>query len=308
VLSGHAAVLIDAERGLQIRVEPDGTRKDLVHPLAPDCCRTTIDSVTVCLEHPSPAGPIEAVVLERAAMAARTVLDRTRSRFRATHQHDPELIEVLLDATAPDRDRTRAAQVLGVRPDGRARVVAALDGRLDIEIVPEPGGSERSVLSGSAPQPRAGVGPAVPPLDLPWTVELAQAAARFTAEGTPMDRGPRVVHAEDLGCLLLLAQAVAAQPDPVPDVLAVDKAAAAAPWMLPTLHAVASCGSLRAAASTLTVHHSTLQERLGQAERLLGWSLRDVPGQVRLNVALMLRRLYRNARTSAAARRASRSP
>jgi DNA-binding PucR family transcriptional regulator len=57
---------------------------------------------------------------------------------------------------------------------------------------------------------------------------------------------------------------------------------------------VAGAASLRAPAAALHVHHSTLQERLGQAERQLGWSLRDVPGIVRLNVALMVRRLHRN--------------
>jgi hypothetical protein len=292
VLSGHPAVLVDADRGVRIRVEPDGVRRDIARPLEPGWCQLAVDAVTVCLEHPAPAGAVEAVVLERAVMAARTVLDRTRSRTRRPQRRDNELLEVLLDATAPDRDRTRAAQILGLPLDGRVRVVAAVDGRLDVEAVPETA-EERTAPPGNTAA-RAGVGPAVPPLDLPWTVEQARAAARFTAEGTATDPGPRVVHAEDLGGMLLLAQAVDGHPESIPDLLSIEKAATAAPWVLPTLDVVAGSASLRAAAAALHVHHSTLQDRLGQAERLLGWSLRDVPGVVRLNIALVLRRLYRS--------------
>jgi hypothetical protein len=169
------------------------------------------------LEHPAPAGPVEAVVLERAVMAARTVLDRIRSRTRRPPRRDDELPEVLLDATAPDRDRTGAAQIFGLPLDARARVVASPDGRLDVEAVPDPAGAP----AGSA---RAGIGPSVPPLDLPWTVEQARAAARFTAEGTAADPG-----AEDLGGLLLLAPAVDGHPESVPDLQALEKAVAAAP-------------------------------------------------------------------------------
>jgi hypothetical protein len=65
----------------------------------------------------------------------------------------------------------------------------------------------------------------------------------------------------------------------------------AAPWMLATLHAVATSASLRAAATALRVHHSTLQDRIVHAERLLGWSVREPAGQFRLHLALVLRRL-----------------
>jgi DNA-binding PucR family transcriptional regulator len=44
----------------------------------------------------------------------------------------------------------------------------------------------------------------------------------------------------------------------------------------------------------LLVHHSTLQERIAHAERLLGWPIRDPHGRHRLYLALMLRRLRRH--------------
>src|SRR5688500_8336066 len=163
VLSGRPAVLVDADRGLRIRVEPDGVRRDLDRPLEPEWCQLTVDAVTVCLEHPAPAGPVEAVVLERAVMAARTVLDRTRSRTRRPPRRDDELLEVLLDATAPERDRMRAAQIFGLPLDGRARVAASLDGRLVVEAVPA------TARAPAGPAARAGIRPSGAPLCLPAT-------------------------------------------------------------------------------------------------------------------------------------------
>ncbi|MEV0667733.1 helix-turn-helix domain-containing protein [Actinomadura luteofluorescens] len=284
VLSGHPAVLVDADRGIRIRVMPDGARTELA-PSEPraEWCRLTVDShITVWLEHPEPPGPVEAMVMERATMSARTILERTRGRARPHPRHDAELVEVLLDAAAPVEDRSHAARLLRLEPSALARVVAEMDGALHVGTT-----APEALLAGS----RGGVGPAVPLLELPGTVAAARAATRFTADGTPADPGPRIVYAEELGGLILLADAPAGA---VPDLAAVERAAATVSWMLPTLDAVASGGSLRTVAASLKVHHSTLQERITHAERLLGWSLRDQTGRVRLTVALMLRRLYRN--------------
>lgn len=116
---------------------------------------------------------------------------------------------------------------------------------------------------------------------------------RFTAEGTDEDPGPRVVHAGDLGALALIVAAADSSPGDVADVQAVQRAAAGAPWMLATLHAVATTGSLRQAARQLHVHHSTLHDRLAHAEADLGWGVRDVGGGFRLQLALHLRRVLR---------------
>ena len=129
------------------------------------------------------------------------------------------------------------------------------------------------------------------------TVEAARIAARFTASGSGTDPGPSVVYADDLGALLLLARAVDIWPGPIPDVLAVERAASTAPWMLVTLDAVANSPSLRAAA-TEPADPLHLQERLAHAERILGWSLRNRTGLLRLDVALKVRRLERNSATT----------
>ena len=99
-------------------------------------------------------------------------------------------------------------------------------------------------------------------LGLPASWAAARTALRLTAEGTDDDPGPRVVYADEVGGLALLARCVGPATPPLPDVLALEQAAAAAPWMLVTLHAVATSASLRAAAAALSVHHSTLQDRI----------------------------------------------
>jgi DNA-binding PucR family transcriptional regulator len=54
---------------------------------------------------------------------------------------------------------------------------------------------------------------------------------------------------------------------------------------------VSSSPSLRAAATELKVHHSTLQERLVQTEHILGWDVHSPQGRLRLQLALAIRRL-----------------
>ncbi|MEU9223672.1 helix-turn-helix domain-containing protein [Streptomyces massasporeus] len=299
---------------------------------------------------PSTPGVVDAVILERAAGAARLVLDRTRGRAPAD---DPALVETLLDATAPEPARLHAARRLGLDPRAPARALAPLNGRP--RVVPAgpqavPLGAVHTAADAAAPGPRApqvpsraprtpsqgqradpaaaqaasgartgpalapaapvpgrhtappesrlpagrlGVGPAVPVLELPRSWAEARTALRFTAEGTAQDPGPRVVHAEELGGIALLADVVAPGTEPPPDVRALESAAATTPWLSATLHAVVSTASLRAAAAEINVHHSTLQDRLAHAEHLLGWPIRTPQGRLRLQLALTMRRLGR---------------
>lgn len=286
VLAGVPARLVDADRRVSVRVEADGTRRESEvppDPAWPSAALTPGGAPALWLERAAAAEPsvVDAVILERAAGAVRLVLDRTRGRAPAD---DPALVETVLDARAPEAARLHAARRLGLDPAAPARVLAPLDGRPRIVPAhPEPG----------APDGRVGVGPAVPVLDLPRSWSQALVALRFTAEGTAQDPGPGVVHADDLGGIALLADLVVPGAEPPPDVQALEAAAAAAPWLLATLHAVASTVSLRAAAAEINVHHSTLQERLAHAEHLLGWQLRTPQGRFRLGLALTMRQLTR---------------
>ncbi|GHH85939.1 hypothetical protein GCM10018793_55840 [Streptomyces sulfonofaciens] len=279
VLSGCVVRLVDDERHVRVRVGPEGhAPDDGFDPPEPEWLNAPLvpgGPPVLWLERPGPAGPVDAMVLERAVSAARGVLDRTRGRASG----DPALMEVVLDASAEEATRTRAARRLGL--PGTARVLA-LDG-----------GAARIEATGAVPgRGRVGVGPMVPVLDLPASWEAARTALRFAADGTEQDPGARVVHADELGGLAVLAAAVAPGTKPVADVLALERARSAAPWVLGTLVTFVSSPSLRTAATALVVHHSTLQDRIAHAEQLLGWPVRDPPGRLRLQLALALRRLH----------------
>ncbi|GAA2570016.1 hypothetical protein GCM10010304_04990 [Streptomyces roseoviolaceus] len=255
---------------------------------------------TVVAESAAPVlGVVDAVILERAAVALRLVLDRTRGRAPAD---DPALVETLLDATAPEQARLYAARRLGLDATAPARVLAPLNNRPLVVSAGREGASHGGpdVAESRPASPdarfaagRLGVGPAVPVLELPRSWAEARTALRFTSEGTPQDPGPRVVYADELGGIALLADLVVPGAEPPPDVRALETAAATAPWLPATLHAVASTASLRAAAAGINVHHSTLQDRLTHAEHLLGWPVRTPQGRLRLQLALAMRRLAR---------------
>ncbi|MBE1537281.1 helix-turn-helix domain-containing protein [Actinomadura algeriensis] len=291
VLTAGPAALVDEARRVRIRVDARGRATGPSGPPDPAWPRVLIGSAVLWLEHPGPARPVDAMVLERAAAAAAAVLDRTRGR---AGPGEVASIETLLDSAASPRARATAAHRLGLREPARVRAVALHGGgALVRDAAHEDGDGAGTGPSGPPENVRAGVGPVTGVDGLPESWKAARTALRLTAEGTPGDPGPRVVHADEAGGLMVLARTVGPDAPPIPDVAAVERAARAAPWMLATLDAVAGASSVRAAAAALRVHHSTLQERLVQAERLVGWPLDDAPGRFRLHLALALRRLHR---------------
>ncbi|MCK9902099.1 CdaR family transcriptional regulator [Parafrankia colletiae] len=297
LLAGAPARLVDGLRGVHVEVDIEGRRRAVATAVDSDWLSVPLtpgEPAAVWLERPGPAGPVEAVVLERAAGACRAFFERTsgRSSVVAADGARRAATEVLLDQAASPRARRMAAVQLGLDPHAPARALAFADGTVLFEAVPA--GASRDPVTTRVADRRTGVGPAVPVLDLPSSWHAARTALRFTAHGTAMDPGPRLVHADQLGGLAVLATAVGPTTPAAPDVQALDRAATTAPWMLTTLEAVTTNPSLRAAAVTLTIHHSTLQERLHQAEHMLGWSVHDPNGRLRLQLAFALRRLHHN--------------
>ena len=299
VLTGCPAGLTDAERRLSLRVEPDGRAGGPAGPPDRSWPSTSVgpDGGTVLwLERPGPGGPVEAMVLERAAAAARALLTRTRGRAPARSGDDQAAVEVLTDPGASPEARRHAARALGLAEGTRVRAVALAGGGTRIEPANHAGAGAGASASAGADAPRAGIGTAVGLDGLPASLATALTALRLSAAGTEDDPGPRTVHYDELGGLAVLAESVGSATPMIPDELALEHAALAAPWMLATLHAVAASASLRAAAAALLVHHSTLQERIAHAERLLGWPIREPQGRHRLFLALALRRLRRHLR------------
>ncbi|GAB2485940.1 helix-turn-helix domain-containing protein [Nocardiopsis aegyptia] len=284
VLTGVPAGFVDRSRGVALRVTPDGSVDRATSDPDPSWCSVPVRAVggTLWLERTGDPGPVGAMVLERASAALRAHLELT-GPVQGSRE---ALTGVLVDAHVAESVRVRAARRLGIAAQARVRAVAVLDE------------AARVVIATEAPVPgskRAGVGPAVVVPGLPDSWADARRALRFTAEGTGMDPGPRVAYADELGGLLLLADAVSRGVEPVPDVVSLDRVGRESPVLLEALDAVAAAPSLRAAATALGTHHSTLQESVGRAERVLGWPVRDVPGRLRLQVGLALRRLHRNA-------------
>ncbi|WP_420123510.1 helix-turn-helix domain-containing protein [Nakamurella sp.] len=285
ILAACPAALVDPGQQVRVRIGPGGVAgvpgpRDEAWPWTP----VPPDGGELWLERDGEPSPVDAMVLERAAAAIGSIRSSAGGRGgrRRTSAHAD--LAVLIDADAPPAARAAAAARRQLGPTARVRAIA----------------SGAGVRIGAADDPvagpeRAGVGPSGPPDELPASAAAARLALRLTADGTPADPGPRVVHAQDVGGLLVLAAAIGPTTPRHADVVMLDRLAADHPWLPVTLTAAAEQASLRGAATALHVHHSTLQERIAHAERLLGWTIGDPAGRLRLQIALALRRLHRTA-------------
>lgn len=283
ILAACPAALVDPAQQVRVRIGAGGVA-GTPGPRDPGWPWTPVGpgGGELWLERDDGSHPIDAMVLERAAAAIGSA--RQRSRGRPDRGRGDADVGILLDPASSARDRSAAAQRLQLSRTTRVRAVASPNG-MRIESADHP----------VAVVGRAGIGPAGSPDELPGSAAAARLALRLTADGTPADPGPQVVHAQEVGGLLVLASAVGPETGKHADVVVLEQSAGEHPWLLATLTAVAEQSSLRAAAAALHVHHSTLQERIAHAERTLGWSIGEPAGRLRLQVALVLRRLHRTA-------------
>lgn len=290
-LTECAVALIDDDRQIRIRLGSEGTPApiSLRDPAWPQSS-VGAGSAVLWVERSGPPHPLDALVVERAAGAAAVVLNKTSHQSPVRIKHDEiDWAKMAVDASVPVKERRLAVMQLGLTSE-RLQPVALLGG--EVRLV---AGDGLSSLPADLVDVRAGVGPAGPIEDLPEAGGAARLSLRLTAEGNETDPGPRIVYAERAGGLLVLAQSVNHATPRHPDVVVLETASHDAPTFLATMDAYASTPSVRAAAESLRIHHSTLQERLTRAERLLGWSLRNHEGRLRLQLALVLRRLHRSS-------------
>lgn len=315
VLAGVPAGLDEADRHIRLRIGPDGQRLDPV-PLRDTWAMTSLgDSGTarVWIERTSGLSGSDAMILERLSAGVQLVLDRTRTKsaFR-----DPALVEVLLDGNATDAVRRDAARKLGMPDQMKARVVATLPigaeveesgavdwlpsallrwhtrmGRVGASIVPV----TRDWTGDADTLVRAGIGPVTGLTGLPKAWQAAFDVLRLTAAGTLEDPGPRQLRHDTIGGLALLPRLTDREIAEIDDVRALESAERLGPWTFTVLEAITSHKSLRQAASSLHMHHSTLSERLRQLELELGYSFDAPEGRGRLYIALALRRLQRSS-------------
>ncbi|MBP2335577.1 hypothetical protein JOF41_001755 [Saccharothrix coeruleofusca] len=283
----------------------------------------------VWLERPGPARPLDDLVLERFAMAARLLADRPR-RDTSPHLADPGLVELVLAERAAAEDRTRALRLLGFDTAGPVRVIAVsapagqagaavvrlfsrgrAGGRLraaaigEVQAVllqPRPGGPDevarlRAALGEHDPRDvgvRIGVGSPVDGLDARSSWTQARTALRFAVAGAA-ERA--VVDHGSLGSLALLADLPVERLRADPDVAALDRLAATpfGAQAIAALEALCRNGSLRRAAAVLHLHHSSVAARLEHVEDALGLSLDEPDGRFRARLALTARGLARSA-------------
>lgn len=297
VLTGCPAGLVDPDHRIGIRVTPDGHRQPLrgSDPSRwPHRGLGEDSAAMVWIERDGPAGPNDAMVLERFRSGARVGIDRTRG---GVPLDDRTAVELLLDPAATAAARRRAATQLRIPADRPARLLARPSEGEGVRLPPRTARLDAhadSVLAALEAEPgsidadrpgRVGVGPWLPLDELADSWPRALCALRLTSRLRP------VIGYDTEGALIDLL--IAADPARIrhPDVERVAKAADGQDSALDTLDAVLISGTLRGAAEILGIHHSTLQSRIAALERTVGFPLADTAGRQRLRVALAVHRL-----------------
>lgn len=285
VLSGCAAG-VDAD-GTRLRVDAAGARAPAGDGDWPQ--QVVSDGGRAWIERVGRAHANDEMILERLAIALGIALDRT-SPVAASRR----ALETLIDGSLPVERRIEAAERLRLDAHSLHRVTvvpAASVAPAPSTVVTTRVGSVRVSVSdsrGLPPHALAGIGiaTATHALDRSWASGLI--ALRLTS-----DREPTLC-ADDLGSMLLLAEAADVATAESPDVAALRALLQSHPKALGLLDAVASAESLRAVATELGLHHSTVQARVADYAAELGFDVRSGSGRVRLALALALLRLATN--------------
>ncbi|GHF35510.1 hypothetical protein FHX82_007039 [Amycolatopsis bartoniae] len=260
---------------------------------------------------------LDAVLLDRLAATCRIVLGR--ARWEPPVLGDPALVELVVNGTADEVDRSRALKLLGYEPSAPLRVLAMMAdeksahtvaerlggrtggthlaglGRLHILTTPLEVPADLAVPVGT----HIAVGPRLAGLEAPRSWRAARALLRFTLPSThespPYSPEEAVItDIDDVGCFTLLARYLPVEAISEAGEVPVLDALAAEPGgdeMLRLLEVVAATESLRKAAAMLHLHHNSVRLRVGRAQRMLGFDVTAPYGRVRLMLALVLRRL-----------------
>lgn len=285
-LAGSTAGLHDAARALVRRFTPDG--RALTGTTEGEWRQEPVPGHPgswLWLERAGEDGPLDALILERAARALQAL--GTGSSQPSTSG----LVRIACDPDASTSDRRDAVGRLGLA--GPVTVVLSTSANLRATLFSTVGSLVVALLPGTPALPdgiRAGAAVAPDPLELPTALEQARTALRLTA--TTAELAPSVVRYDDLGALAVIAERISTEEAAgVGDVRRLEELLAGHPWVVDTLHAVLDQPSLRQSAAMLHVHHSTLQERLTWLSAQLGYSPVKGRGRQRAAVAVLLWRV-----------------
>jgi DNA-binding PucR family transcriptional regulator len=244
----------------------------------------------------------------------------------APHIADPALVELVLSEREAPVDRSRALRLMGFDPVRPLRVLAfAIErgGGSDLDSVMlltrehlqgavrstvfdgvvatllqradsrSPSADLRAALErrrkqGSRTAPHGvvvGIGGSVTGLAAFSSWTQARRALHFAATGA---RNEAVVDYEGLGALAMIAELPADRLRQDPDVMAI---AALPDADVDALEAFCRYGSLRQAAASLHLHHSSVAARLARVEETLELRLDDPIERFRVTLALLARRV-----------------
>lgn len=283
--AGCPACLSDPDRGLRIRVTASGASTPGPVDERPwPQAQVGEGNARLWIERQGAERPLDQLLMERSSSALAAILRRTRGPATTPAPDEEAWVEVALDPASSAHERSTALQRLRLPRSGVHPL--ALPGDEMRLVTGEP-------VAWDGRGMRAGVGPGASAAELPEAAHLARLALRLTAEDSEDDPGPRVVFADQAGGLLQLAASVGPDTPKNPDVVVLDDAQLIAPWLLRTLWSFVEQPSVRTAATQLRLHHSTLQDRLVQAQRMLGWDIYVPSGRLRVHLAIVLRRLHR---------------
>lgn len=265
-------------RGVTTRSGPDG--KDADSPLAPRSSQRDCAGGSVWLERDGDPQANDDVIAERFALA----VDVLETRNSPTSE-----LEIVLDRGRRLHERTTALARLRIDPRSRVRVVATSPEQrrppsaLSM-VIPTPYGILRATLCRNETLPdasRAGIGQWATADHAFESWEGAYIAWRLTTPELP------VIDATELGALLLVARSYDPE-SPHEEVRALARLDAHSAKVLLVL---VEADSIRSAATTLGMHHSTLQAKHAWLTQELGYDPRTVNGRVRYGTAELLRRL-----------------
>jgi hypothetical protein len=284
VLSGAVAGAVDGRR--TYRIGPDGDRLPDGGASHDDAeaqhwPTRTINNGHVWLEREGSPHANDEMVVERLALAADLVAARGPGRPGSA-------LEIAIDAGRDVEERRVALSRIRLDPARETRIAAlplSRDPRAALStVVATPYGLVRAVVLGrdatvSGP---AGIGIAGRGDELPESFRTALLALRLRPGADA------VVDAAELGVVLTAVSALEPVAAQQPDVVALARLDARTRAVLDEL---AAAESVRAAATALGLHHSTLQARHETLTTELGYDPRSLDGRARFQLARLLLRL-----------------
>jgi hypothetical protein len=287
-----AAVLSGTVAGASVgrrthRVGPDGDRRTGDATTNGEIQRhwpaRSITDGNVWLEREGPRHANDDMIVERLALAVDLVGSRRPGEAASA-------LETAIDAKRDGEERRVALSRLRLSPSRDLRIAALpLSHEVAVDVAPStvvatPYGLLRAVVLGPDEKISGPAGVGVPRRadELPESFRTAVLALRLLPDNSS------VVDAADLGVVLAAVSALEPVAAQQPDVVALARLDARARAVLDEL---AAAESVRAAATALGMHHSTLQARHEALTNELGYDPRSLPGRTRFQLARLLLRL-----------------